>query len=51
MDVIVIDFFHWTAQGDWQFDPRDFPDPDAMIREVTVRLTIMFVGRESLEPS
>ncbi|MDD2579662.1 MAG: glycoside hydrolase family 31 protein [Eubacteriales bacterium] len=34
MDVIVIDFFHWTAQGDWQFDPRDFPDPDAMVAEI-----------------
>ncbi len=34
MDVIVIDFFHWTAQGDWRFDPTDFPDPDAMIAEL-----------------
>ena len=34
MDVIVIDFFHWTAQGDWQFDPRDFPDPKAMVDEL-----------------
>ena len=21
LSVIVIDFFHWTRQGDWQFDP------------------------------
>src|SRR5438876_10876654 len=21
LSVIVIDFFHWTLQGDWRFDP------------------------------
>lgn len=30
LDVIVIDFFHWTRQGDWQFDPEYWPDPKAM---------------------
>ncbi|MBQ3864992.1 MAG: glycoside hydrolase family 31 protein [Clostridia bacterium] len=34
LDVIVIDFFHWTKQGDWKFDPVCWPDPDAMIREL-----------------
>ena len=34
MDVIVIDFFHWTRQGDFRFDPRCFPDPAAMVREL-----------------
>lgn len=34
LDVIVIDFFHWTMQGDFRFDPVDFPDPEAMIREL-----------------
>ncbi len=34
LDVIVIDFFHWTKQGDFRFEPRDWPDPDAMIREL-----------------
>ncbi|NLX58614.1 MAG: glycoside hydrolase family 31 protein [Phycisphaerae bacterium] len=34
LDVIVIDFFHWTAQGDWAFDPECWPDPDAMVREL-----------------
>lgn len=34
MDVIVIDFFHWTKQGDFKFEPRDWPDPDAMIAEL-----------------
>ena len=34
LDVIVIDFFHWTAQGDWKFDERYWPDPKAMIDEL-----------------
>lgn len=34
IDVIVIDFFHWTKQGDFKFEPRDWPDPDKMISEL-----------------
>ncbi|WP_313560114.1 glycoside hydrolase family 31 protein [Ruminiclostridium cellobioparum] len=34
VDVIVIDFFHWTKQGDFKFEPRDWPDPEAMISEL-----------------
>lgn len=34
MDAIVIDFFHWTMQGDFKFEPRDWPDPAAMVREL-----------------
>jgi alpha-D-xyloside xylohydrolase len=34
LSVIVSDFFHWTRQGDWQFDPRYWPDPAAMVREL-----------------
>lgn len=34
MDVIVIDFFHWTKQGDFKFDPVDWPDPEAMVSEL-----------------
>ena len=32
--IIVIDFFHWTRHGDWKFDPRAWPDPAAMVREL-----------------
>lgn len=32
--VIVIDFFHWTEQGHFDFDKRYWPDPKAMIREL-----------------
>ncbi len=34
LDVIVIDFFHWTRQGDYRFDPLCFPDPAAMVAEL-----------------
>ena len=34
ISVIVIDFFHWPLQGDWCFDRRYWPDPDAMLREL-----------------
>ena len=29
LSVIVIDYFHWTRQGDWKFDPDEWPDPAA----------------------
>lgn len=34
MDAIVVDFFHWTRQGEFKFEPRDWPDPDAMVKEL-----------------
>lgn len=34
ISVIVVDFFHWTNQGEWKFDPKYWPDPDAMIKEL-----------------
>ncbi len=34
LDVIVIDFFHWDYQGDWDFDPAYWPDPQAMVDEL-----------------
>lgn len=35
LSVIVSDFFHWTHLGDWKFDPAEFPDPGAMVRELS----------------
>lgn len=32
--VIVCDYFHWPQQGDWKFDPRYWPDPAGMVREL-----------------
>ena len=34
LSVIVIDYFHWSMQGDWRFDPSEWPDPQAMVDEL-----------------
>ncbi len=34
MDAIVIDFFHWTMQGDFKFEPLDWPNPEEMVKEL-----------------
>ncbi|HTA10845.1 MAG TPA: TIM-barrel domain-containing protein [Streptosporangiaceae bacterium] len=34
LSVIVADFFHWPALGDWAFDPADWPDPKQMVTEL-----------------
>ncbi|WP_235931655.1 MULTISPECIES: glycoside hydrolase family 31 protein [Actinomyces] len=34
LSVIVTDFFHWTAMGDFAFDPQEYPDPAAMMAEL-----------------
>jgi alpha-D-xyloside xylohydrolase len=34
LSVIVIDYFHWTLQGEWRFDPTNWPDPAGMVREL-----------------
>lgn len=34
LSVIVVDFFHWTRQGEWKWDPVCWPDPAAMVREL-----------------
>ncbi|MDX2082007.1 MAG: glycoside hydrolase family 31 protein [Terrimicrobiaceae bacterium] len=34
LSVIVIDYFHWPAMGDWCFDPVSWPDPAGMVREL-----------------
>jgi alpha-D-xyloside xylohydrolase len=34
LDVIVADFFHWPTQGDYKFDEKYWPDPQAMCDEL-----------------
>jgi len=34
ISVIIIDYFHWTEQGDYTFDPKYWPDPKAMADEL-----------------
>jgi alpha-D-xyloside xylohydrolase len=43
ISAIVCDFFHWTHLGEWKFDPAEWPDPGAMVRELTelgIRLVV-----------
>ena len=43
LSVIVCDYFHWTRQGEWKFDPAEWPDPQAMVdelRELGVELMV-----------
>ncbi len=44
LDVIVIDFFHWIYQGDWDFDPEYWPDPQAMVDELSSMGTRLMVS-------
>lgn len=44
LSVIVIDFFHWTRQGDWCFDPEYWPDPKAMADELHAMGTRVMVS-------
>lgn len=34
MSVIVTDYFHWSAMGDYRFDEAEWPDPQAMVDEL-----------------
>jgi alpha-D-xyloside xylohydrolase len=34
LSVIFIDYFHWTRQGDWRFDPAEWPDPAGLVAEL-----------------
>jgi alpha-D-xyloside xylohydrolase len=34
LSVIVSDYFHWSAMGDYRFDANEWPDPTAMVAEL-----------------
>ena len=43
LSVIVIDYFHWTEQGDYKFDPEYWQDPKTMsekLHEMGVKLMV-----------
>lgn len=44
LDVIVADFFHWPAMGDFRFDPEFWPDPQGMIDELSAMGTQLMVS-------
>ena len=34
LSVIIADYFHWTEQGEYKFDPKYWPDVKAMTKEL-----------------
>ncbi|MEI6217835.1 MAG: TIM-barrel domain-containing protein [bacterium] len=34
LSVLVIDFLHWDVTGNWKLDPKCWPDPKAMVKEL-----------------
>jgi alpha-D-xyloside xylohydrolase len=34
ISAIIIDYFHWTEQGEWKMDPKYWPDPKKMCDEL-----------------
>ena len=44
LDVIIADFFHWTLEGTWDFDPKYWPDPKAMVKELEEMGTKLMVS-------
>lgn len=42
--VIVADFYHWTALGDWKFDETEWPDPKGMVEELASMGTRLMVS-------
>ena len=52
IDVIVCDFFHWPKMGDFRFESEFFPDPKAMVDELTslgIKLMVSVWPQISLE--
>ena len=35
LSCIVIDFFAWSRQGEWKFDPNEWPDPKGLVDELS----------------
>ena len=44
LDVIIVDFFHWTHLGEWRFDPAEWPDPAAAVAELATYGTKLMVS-------
>ncbi len=44
LDMIVCDFFHWPKQGEWKFDSTYWPDPKAMVKELSDMGTELMVS-------
>ena len=48
LSVIVTDFIHWPAMGEWRFDENEYPNPEAMMAELEEMGTKLMVSVLSL---
>ena len=44
LSAIICDYFHWTEQGDYKFDPKYWPNPKAMADELHEMNTKLIVS-------
>ncbi len=44
LSMIIIDYFHWTQQGDWKFNKKDWPNPEQMVKEIEAMGTKVMVS-------
>ncbi|MCE9554158.1 MAG: family 31 glucosidase [Planctomycetes bacterium] len=44
LSVLVIDFLHWKNTGDWKLDPKLWPDPPAMVKELDAMGTRIMIS-------
>ena len=44
LSAIIIDYFHWTEQGDYKFDPKFWPNPKEMADELHAMNTKLLVS-------
>ena len=44
LSAIIVDYFHWTEQGDYKFDPKYWPDVKAMTKELHAMDTKLVVS-------
>ena len=44
LSVIVTDFIHWPAMGEWCFDENEYPNPEAMMAELEEMGTKLMVS-------
>lgn len=51
MDAIVIDFFHWTMQGEFKFGVRDWPDQKQWWIIKSMELRCMCLSQPTVDES
>ncbi|MBP3610054.1 MAG: hypothetical protein J6J42_06945 [Lachnospiraceae bacterium] len=44
VSAMIVDYFHWTEQGDYKFDPKYWPDVKAMAEELHAMDTKLIVS-------